>query len=1132
MELSTRNWIAVIAFSLPLAVGINASRSDEPSDGSQGTVPRPTAIEAAPRTMFVRDEDGHLTPVAGLTYERIHELLLLEANSKPKPPTFVFEAFQATGTLDPETQSVAWEVDIALNTRDDDWSLVPIRFVGCALARPVEWPSEIEESFHESRVNGHYLWVKGNRGKVGAKLHFVQPIRMDDGQSDLLIDLPSASMTTLIVNVPKDYELSLSSDSKGLLRKQSTGEGIRFEVIGAGGKVALLATRRPTELGPVVSELQSEVDVQYRIDSPRAVRAEARLSIRGAIPRRFVDVVLPPNMRLVETTATGFQAKVNERRRRTRGSREITEEVVRIDIGEATNGRVEIQLTATLDVTGEASGTLDLSGFDVLEATRQSGSVECLVSGGWLVHFQPGAFLVTEPPHENASGGLRASRYRFSSQPFNLDASITPQQSKTAIESSYTVRIDSNEANLLAVFTCRSRGGREGDFEFELRDWNVVNVTPEILMQEMDTDGGRITRLSFPASLIGSDQNALELRVEATRALPETNSEISFFLPKVNATTLTPATLQVEPADNIALLPNSRSVGIVPETAPSRGPRNKSSLYYRETPYREAGSSSRQSTFAAQMRRRKRSVSVNALASIQLEAEQLVVSETFEFRALYEPLREIIFEVSTANREWEGVQFSFGNQVLPYRLLPDAGEIGIQRLAIDVPDPRVGDLTITSRYVATASDELRNAIQDGSASIVAPLMTPLPNDETTIASKKIEVVAPPLFSLRSKFGPPDVRGSKNQINGARRWEFPWPQGAREFPIEITSTEEVQRGSVDIEKAYIETWLGQSGRSERACFQVVTDEPLLRIILPPGASERDTRVRLNRELVSFSRERPGIIAVTAPPHKRGKSLSIEIASFISMPPSSVLFRHRQLTSARIGFSNQPRSLAWTVTLPASESLFFNPEDYASSVDWAWKNGAWRRIGAETRIELAKWIRVEPSSAPISSGDEYLFKSVSARSDLQLTTFPRSLVWLCGGTAALLVGFLWVYVPALRRATTLLGVAGVVFAFGAGLGEGATLFVQPIAWGLALAVFSSFLARLLGLDRGLTTSFTQNGRGRDSSIKMRQAPRLRQESSRIAIPKSRSSKDHREAKPEIGPSLASTEARMSREEGVAP
>jgi hypothetical protein len=225
--------------------------------------------------------------------------------------------------------------------------------------------------------------------------------------------------------------------------------------------------------------------------------------------------------------------------------------IVEVKLEKKSVGPVDVRLLAEKQRNAaEDDQPAELSGFDVVGAVRQRGSIAVQVVGNWQVTWGESENVrqVDEAPEELRRENLAAT-FDYFVQPYSLSARIVPQRTRLTVDPEYVVLVGPNRAQLQAKLRYMVRGAKLRNLEISLPGWVVDRIGPSNLIDPeapVDTSDGRLTIvLQQPTS------GEVEISLEAHRELQSTDTELAIELPAPRAESIAPAVVAIVPADDV-----------------------------------------------------------------------------------------------------------------------------------------------------------------------------------------------------------------------------------------------------------------------------------------------------------------------------------------------------------------------------------------------------------------------------------------------------------------------------------------------------------------------------------------------------------------------------------------------------
>ena len=274
---------------------------------------------------------------------------------------------------------------------------------------------------------------------------------------------------------------------------------------------------------------------------------------------------------------------------------------------------MEVRLNCRRDYRpGKTASWCELSGFEVVGAARQWGTVAVAADGDWQVLFGPAKETRPLDPlpealrKEDVIAGLE-----YFSQPYSLPVQLAPRKSRVAVEPEYVLLVDQDQVRLEGKLRYTIRGANASALELAMPGWELDEVGPDSLVAVDDVTPGSGT-ISIP--LVRPSKGRITLELRAHRVIKPGATSLLVALPRPQADSATPARVAVVAADNVELTPNDGKIeGLVRQRAapPMALPaRQQQPLYYRGT----GGAA----TFAAGLRIQPQRIAVDAASHVTL----------------------------------------------------------------------------------------------------------------------------------------------------------------------------------------------------------------------------------------------------------------------------------------------------------------------------------------------------------------------------------------------------------------------------------------------------------------------------------------------------------------------------------
>jgi hypothetical protein len=1054
-----------------LALGLAAAaHGDEPPPAPStrpATSPPPAASEAAnadqiveikPELFYLRDKDGRLVPVPGFSYDDfVKYYRLKEQIDKPEiKPRFSLEQLTIAAAVDSRRPDRAdLTVTIKVLLLDSDWTRIPLKLNKDALSEPANYKGNGDQLLQfDPSGDGYVCWLRGaTHSEHELVLKLTAPLSTIADESRLELTLPRSAASKLILHVPAaDLVASVST---GISRPDVAvdGKGSLISVLGVGGDcwIAWRAADQP----PIrLSSALEAVGVVWVKIYGRSATSEAALTVRsfGAEFDHF-RVRLPPGAQLTAGAEPGYTLSPV-------GKPDAA--MVDVKLERKTVGPVDVRIVTerAYDVTKRGE-ILDLAGFSVAEAIphRQWGHVAVTVSGDWQLVWGElsRARQVDELPEALRRRDVTAA-FEYFGQPASLPVRVVARKTRVSVDPQYTYRVGAERTQLEARLKYTVRGSRVFKFDVDLPGWDVDSIGPEERI-----DGNSI--VSAPAGaitvpLVQPATGDFELNIKAHRANALDKNVVEWTLPEPHADVHEPADVVIVPAENVDLSPlNDKLVGLNPGTGNVLPP----NLPTRAITYRAEQTRAR---FRAEMTVHQQAVSVECNSRISIQPHAIDVSQLFDFRVRYEPLDRITLDVPRTLLDDPKLQFMVAGEPVEPR---EVGEPpALDRRTVELPvKPTTGSFRVEAR-----SHRPQPILVDSATTAVAvPLIVPVGARLTT---NEAAVVADPGIRIEQREGPWSVLDSPRAIGGApNSIGFAAAEAAPELRLAVGLDQQKSTRTPNIDRAWIQTWVTENVRQDRAIYKLTSDEDQVRVKLPEGISGGDVEVKVDGHSVKPNTTTAGMLDIPLQSGPSRHDHLLELRYQFDAPG----MQNGWLSFTVPAFDRSVRiqRTYWQLVLPVDVMLLGGSSDMTAEFDWQWNHRGvgWERVAFKEQPELERWIGFRTGNAvaqsattPSPAVDEvpertnrYLYSVVGPTPSFEVAVARRWLVVLLASLTSLLAALALLYVPALRQPRLLLVGACLLLLLIVAWPDQSILIAETAVLGLGLALLAVILQRIV-------------------------------------------------------------------------
>ncbi len=1073
---------------------------------------KPLLTEVKPDLLYVRDEaSGKLVPLIGMTLKEFTEQAdkrAAMAKGSVKP-AYGIESMTVQGTAHNEQVDLAVEMTLHLTVAD--WIRVPLHFNKSALRAPPKVSGDEEHLIQFDRGgDGYVIWL---RGKANAESSTATPSSDDKqrtrflpislslsllatlprGERRLELDLPEAASSRLDLDVPAKVLSAASSGGKSAeVSKMSAGKSEISVGDLKAGEFKLSWTEADVGTSNSTPLLDGNMAIYARCE-PHSIKYDATIvvrTLRGPFDRFRVE--LPPQSTWLSDKQpadkqNGYSVAIVE------GRDNPTVEFV-LDRSYKEKEMVTVKLAAeraydpkTIRTTG-----INLSGFTLLpdlaarpgeQSVKQSGCVGLAASDEMTLRWdRPGSALrqVDRFPDEKRRADLVAA-FEFVGKP---DLKIMPaiRNSKLTVEPEYIYVVERDKVRLEATWTYQIGRAKLNDLEFELPDagWEGIEVGPAnlVALDDVGPEGGlyRVRPLQKPADA-GEEENVLpslsgnvELTLKAHAPLNPKTDLLSWSLPLPKESAgnaaaqlaVGPATVVVLAADNISLSPQLDGSSIQQQPGPPSpalaarlaqfGPRQQKPLFYRV----DSGSLS-MANFSAKWMIRKQAVAVDAASEIRLWPEarkQIEVHQQFKYQVDNVPAQQVTLEIPRRLDELQtALQFRLdGVEVAPEKVADvraDDEAAMARRVQIKLPESgKIGSFLLTADYVLLQDQPQADSAHPYSVPLIVPVEAEIRSDDAQFAAApgiRVAAVETPWLEI--------PRADLVSMSDALHYRA--DGSAAEIQFQSIAESVQTQGKTQISRAWLQTWLGESNRQDRAAYRFRSTQDHLEFKMPAGLKSADLRVMLDGKLAQAALT-GGRLAISLK--------NMDLSSQEHTLELTYRFDGRMLARGQLVLETPTPQVGvwvdrtyWQLVLPHDKHLIVGPEELTPQYLWQWQGLFYGRQPFMEQAELESWVGAAREHALPDSTNRYLFSALATDGEFQLSVASRVVIVGSASLLALLGGLLLIYVPPLRHPGALVAIAVALLAAAVSYPELAVLFAQGATLGLGLALLATFLYR---------------------------------------------------------------------------
>jgi len=1079
-----------------------------------------------PDTYILLDEKGRPQPLPGMTYEDFLAAWkqAQQPASVSLPARFTVEKIDMNGQAQADRAELRFEATVLV--LDDEPVEVPLGLVGAivqeepgispvgdqkdvGLAPQTEpTPSRLETtrvaepkvhmSFNPQRggLVAHISGHKGQRWLISLKL--LVPLTRDGQETTLTLNCPRAVASNFSLLIDQDItDVAISSGTVVSQERIEKG-GTRLGVVGAMGPFRLSWQTSDPRDGEFGTVLGATGLIRISIDG-RSVRSDARLTVSsfgGSFDRFRVRLPLGARLRRDQAEAEARNPAYRIRVIQGDGGGKAGEAisvpsvsdnrpVVLVEFAEKQQGPVVVELAteqpiAALPASGqsrelsEMSGsTVELSGFEVLAAVRQFGDVALEVARDWQARWNGGTNIRQVDPSELDSSLQRptlTAAFQYDRQPWSLNVDVGARQSRVHVTPKYELDCSLEEARLTIHLSYQIIGARAFQFRIRMEGWEMTGDGVESGgLVEQD----RIMLVSDDVLVLPLAPGALrraDVSLSLRRALPPDSTRIELPLPIVLADSVATGELIVRPTAELNLLPDLEdSQGLTPALPDSvEGKDENDRSFHFRTLLPNA-------VFVTERVTRQREITAEVDMEIDLDSTQAQIEQHLRYEVQYQPLKELVLAApwgladeshnleiaivpvveDEGNRGERSSPLPFSWE--PPDTLPESN--GMRTLRVPLPQPLLGRFVVRLRYRVAAP-------KSGSLSEewLLPLIQP---GEGQVSSLQGVVRSPRSLTVQLATGTEGWSWKPTTVPVSRSGEMVYqctserPQFA--LPLLVNLEDADAPHATAVERVWLQTWLLDDMRQERAAFRFRSSGSKVVVELPPQIPAQDVEVLLDGRPVDVISHVAGRVTVqlddgvsNTEVRLQPSAHTLELRFRRSLLPG--LVTHTSVTPPQLTGNTALAELYWQIVLPADCHIVRSPAKLSPASQWQWFGGFWGLRPIMSQAELEKWVGASNQIAPTVGQNEYLYTGLAPVHSISFISAPRWVIVMVSSAAVLSITLAWIYLPFVRRkGTILVGVCSLAV-LAMSFPAAALRIAQASVLGIVVAVLAVVLARL--------------------------------------------------------------------------
>ena len=1058
-----------------------------------------------PDTYILLDKQGRPQPMPGMTFEDFLAAWkqLQQVEEPERSPSFILENVAIAGKA--EQQHARLHLEFTVRLLVNDPVNVPLGLAEATLdgepkfqsarapaaTNPAPDDTPIESS---ATAQAEYLDYDPQRGGFVARfvgrrnerrmlsLNLLVPLLRDSTGTTLSLAYPRTASSKLSLDVSGSVvEASVTSGT--LISQDSIEGGTRLVVAGAMGPFRLVWNVPERGAAEFTSVLNAEGAIHVAIDG-RSVRTDARLTVRshggsfdrfrvrlpvGAqlIPGQAADEDAPNPPYRLSSEPSPSDASQPEGSEQNKG-----QQIVLVELREKQRGPVTINLVTEQPIgLADAASTVELSGFEVLDAVRQYGDIALEVAPDWQARWNLGPFVRQVEPDEldtSLQSANVTAAFQYDRQPWTVAVRTVARKLRVVVAPSYELECSADEARLAVRLSYQVLGARAFDFGVQLKGWELTSEPVES-GGLVDVDRMQVTDdevLTLPLAQASSRRAQIEFHLK--RSLMGAAPHVRLPLPAPIADSIAPAELTVRPGAGHELVPDiSRSTGIaaLPLTESNSSVAGADHAEYR---FRAAMPDA---VFAAKIAVRPREMSHVDSATIVIGDESAQVEQQITYDVRHQPIRSLAFEMPTElDPEASGLTIYMmvgsdeGDKSLrpgiPVELISDVETTfaDVLRRArqrrVMLPQPRLGAFALRFNYeVPIQGDTSPDRRQ-------LPLIRAIDGKGTSLrvtvrSDESLDVALDAAAESSSSWRPVATTEAANSAFSEVSKVYVADSTETSLPLVFRAVTGDAPATTIVDRIWLQSWMSAESRQDRAAFLFRTAGSRVAVELAPQTPDEIEVLMdgLPARVMSRSAGRlvvdvPQTTTQRDPTTLASHTLELRYRTTIRF---ALMTRHAITPPQMIGMTALSEA-CWHVVLPGDKHVVRAPAHMIAASHWQWLGGFWGRGPTKSQSDLETWVGAASQLAPSAAQNQYLYTGLAPMATIALVTAPRWLIVLAASAAVLSLALAGIYLPVLRWRWVLAAIACIVASLAMLFPVPALLVAQASLLGMALAALA--------------------------------------------------------------------------------